>query len=563
MIRRRKRDYAVKTSRSVQSGCHLVKTRRSTAVELKGVVEKPFRPVPQLRIEGVDWDVTPGMTPLTSPRLPRFKHPSRALAIRRRLQCLSVFTAILSWTATALGYSSIKDTTLPGEAEDQDELCIALWGVSILQTALLVPYAVCVVNYSECIREAYHLHPQPYSPFFKSPKLLLFCTFEAIFHLFLTPPRVKFEFRFHQMHTRSLLTLNDLFFILILLRNYHSIQLLYWFSRFSRPRNYAFLSFAGLNMTTGFTTKAYLAAYALRFVLLLYGAFVILSGFLLFTVQKGTSDSPFRFSQNSFWAVGVLQTTVGYGEVVPTTYLGQLSIVINSFLGSCLVALITSSTSSRLTLTRAESGLYSELAYLRYKRRHKKQAVVMIQRWWKLMEMRKNRVRDGRVIVNFYFQMRAHRRVLAAAQGQKERNFDLQVEAFEGSFAKPVRALLEYLQPVPSSISLVPPTQAHDILRSEYRVYMQTRALKHAVKRMRRSSGDFDFIPSAPSASLESRRCTLGVPIRTSNRLSPQPDSHVSLAMIKLKLFQKVKTRLITDDLSSRAVTPNSALLMQ
>ena len=202
------------------------------------------------------------------------------------------------------------------------------------------------------------------------------------------PPRARVQGTFHQMHTSSLLSLSDFFYVFLLLRNFHTVQFFYWCSRFSAPRNYAFLSFRREKAKTFLTIKTYLAAYSLKLILLLYGVFVILSGLVLFTLEKGSKSPEFDYVQNSFWALAVLQTTVGYGDVVSTTYLG-----------SCLVALITSSTSGRLALSRAECGLYSELAYMRYIRKYRKPAVVLIQRWWKLMDMRKRRILNGQLLV--------------------------------------------------------------------------------------------------------------------------------------------------------------------
>ena len=551
---RRKRAYVVvRPPRSSQSTSRMIVPLPPNDPEWSGGVEKPFRPLPVLKQASKDWNVHTAMTPLTSPRLGKWRDKARFTTLRRRLRYFSGANAVLTWVATTIAYYDIRDNQAP--VESKDELREVLWGVSLFQIVLLVAYTGTVVAYSECIRSAYNINSEPLVPLLRSPKLLLFCVFQAGFHLLLLPPRVSLQTDFHQMRTSSLLGLNDLFFVFILLRNYHSVQFLYWCSRFSQPRNYAFLSFAKNVSNTSFTLKAYLATYTLRFVLLLYGAFVIVSGLLLYTVEKGTSDPQFGYSQNSLWAVSVLQTTVGYGDIVPTTYLGQLSIAVNCFLGSSLVALITSSTSSRLTLSRTECELYSELAYTRYKRRHMKQAIVMIQRWWKLMTMRQKRELNGRIIVNFYFQLRTHRRVLAAAQGQKDRSFDLQLHAFEKSTSKSIRSLKEYLQPTHTALSLV-----QDIIRLEYNLYLQSRNLKHTLKRIRRNSHQFGRF----TIYCETQKMTLDVPRRKSMRLSSIPGSPVELAVVKLKVFQKVRTRLISEDTPamSRSTSPVPPTLM-
>jgi len=182
------------------------------------------------------------------------------------------------------------------------------------------------------------------------------------------PPRASVQGTFHQMHTSSLLSLSDLFYVFLLLRNYHTVQFFYWCSRFSAPRNYAFLSFRREKATASLTIKTYLAAYSLKLILLLYGVFVILSGLVLFTLEKGSKSSVFNYVQNSFWALA------------------------------------------------AGSGADPAL-----------------------VDMRKRRILNGFTVVSFYSQMRTHRRVLTAARGKKDRNFDLQLTSFSTCTSKHFR----------------------------------------------------------------------------------------------------------------------------
>jgi len=87
-----------------------------------------------------------------------------------------------------------------------------------------------------------------------------------------------------------------------------------------------------------------------------------------------------------------------------------------------------------------------------------------------------------RTVVSFYSQMRTHRRVLTAARGKIDRNFDLQLTSFSTCTSKHFRSLDEYLQPIQLSSTFISSTQAQDVIRNEYSLYLQTRTLKYAVR---------------------------------------------------------------------------------
>jgi len=526
-MRRRKRAYVLKYPRASSSGANQFSSHSSLAPD-PSLFTQSNKSIYRRR-KGTR-KLTTKPTVITHSESFK-KKPKR---LRERLRQITALSAVLGWTATIIGYLELQ-----GEGE-ADGLRGAICLISVVQVVLLFLYASTLLNYSEYLRVALLSSPVPTPSLLRSPWILASCLIEAAFHLLVTP--LKAEFR----RTEANLTLNDLFFIFLLLRNYHTVRFIYWMSRFSAPRVHVLASIAYIKPTAWSTVRTYIAAYSLKLVLIVYSAFMVISGLVLYVLERNSHYSQFGYPQNGLWVVAVTQTAIGYGDVVPDTYLGQLSIAVSCFLGSSLVALITSSTSGRLALSRAECGLYSELAYMRYRRKYQKPAIILIQRWWRFMAMRLRRRRNGVTIVDFYSQLRVHRRVLATANAQKDRSFDLQLSTFHLSTCKQLRSLHEYLSPVSQATPLVLPTQTIDILRNEYQIKSTIKSISrfaHKHKPRRRSS-DAMSVSSLPSPSPTTEPSVYRLMLKSRQSILTPRSEGTGLARAKIMAHQKVIERL-------------------
>ena len=76
---------------------------------------------------------------------------------------------------------------------------------------------------------------------------------------------------------------------------------------------------------------------ALFAVCVLAGGYIILSALILFQVEPNTFDN---FFDAIYWAVVTL-TTVGYGDIYPTSDVGRIVSMLSSFMGIAIVALPT------------------------------------------------------------------------------------------------------------------------------------------------------------------------------------------------------------------------------
>ncbi len=108
-----------------------------------------------------------------------------------------------------------------------------------------------------------------------------------------------------------------------------------------------------------------------------YGLGWLLSGIIVMIVISGTV---FSFVENRqtvpegiWWAV-VTATTVGYGDVVPTTGLGRLIATVLMFTGVSFLALLSAAIAARLVELEAEEGQEALLQSLRGTRRREQEA---------------------------------------------------------------------------------------------------------------------------------------------------------------------------------------------
>lgn len=94
---------------------------------------------------------------------------------------------------------------------------------------------------------------------------------------------------------------------------------------------------------------------------------VVVSG-TVFSVVEGLDDVP----KGIWWAV-VTATTVGYGDVVPSTGLGQVIATVLMFTGLSFIALLSAATAARLVEMEAEEGQEELLQSLRGTRRREQE----------------------------------------------------------------------------------------------------------------------------------------------------------------------------------------------
>lgn len=382
--------------------------------------------------------------------------------LRKRLRRITGANAVLAWVVSGLWVTI-------AEAQTQKSLVKAgIVCVSILQIALIILSSSLQQQWFESVRQALALKSAPVLPLRRSPIALRDCILECCVHLLLPLPGVAVQWKLQSLGSYTLLSLDDCCCMLLLLRNYHFLRYLFWHCPLSSNRSKLFTEVAGLRINLSYVVRYCLAIYSLLLLSLLYCVFLLTSGLSLYLFERYTPNSLFDSVENGLWLVGQTQSNIGYGELTPRTYPGCLVIITSCLIGNFILSILVGFLARIMSLSAAESTLYSEIAYEREKRKSELLAVNLVQSWWKLMSMRLHHRLEARVILSFYQQQGLFKAVLTSCKLVKDNRFEGQIESFHASATRELRHLTEYLQPILYAGSLVRFTQTTDLLRVHY-----------------------------------------------------------------------------------------------
>lgn len=464
--------------------------------------------------------------------------------LRKRLRQIAELNVALTWVISGLGYGVVA------VEEGKDVLKYAICGISAVQLGLVVLYSSKWCSWRESVRQELRLSPVPVPTMSDSKRALTLCVLECCFHLIVLPPKFFLQWQLSMLGTYSFLSLDDFLYALILLRNYHCLRYLFWRSALSTRRTCMVTTLTNVRLTLSFMLKYCLTVYSLVFISGIYVVVMVLSGILVHVFEKDTPGTGFDTFANALWLVAQTQVTVGYGDFTPRTYLSCSVVIISCFVGSFLLSLIVSLLSRQMTLSLAESSLYTNVAYAGKKRRKLTEAVVFLQSWWRLMHMRLHRNMQARTVIDFYSQQGRFKGVLQTCQQAKDRRFEWQIEAFQGSVSTQCRHMTEYLQPVLHSKELVSSTQAVDLLRAYYHLMHQSKDLTRMLRKHRHAKPHVTINGAPVQAFQRSPRFSRSV---YAEHRPPSPLNHTrGLAKAKVQAHQHLIGRLLRNTSQSR-----------
>ena len=72
-------------------------------------------------------------------------------------------------------------------------------------------------------------------------------------------------------------------------------------------------------------------------------------------------EHEFEFVWNSFWVVILTMTTVGYGDIYPTTHLGRFVTVIACFIGAVVLTLLVNAMTNTLDMKNHEKEVSRQI----------------------------------------------------------------------------------------------------------------------------------------------------------------------------------------------------------
>ena len=158
--------------------------------------------------------------------------------------------------------------------------------------------------------------------------------------------------------------LNDMLTFICLFRIYVIFRWSIFLTEFYTPRAYRISHLIGTQLTKGFALRCFILDKPFTFLSLFGSIIILLISFMLkilegpyYTSDMGIND--YRKIKNCIWNVLVTMTTVGYGDMYPTTLFGKIIIIFFCLIGVFIVSLVALAIQNILTLKKYEENSFS------------------------------------------------------------------------------------------------------------------------------------------------------------------------------------------------------------
>jgi len=364
-------------------------------------------------------------------------------------------------------------------------LCIGLSVFSTAEVMLIVVYWQLCWRLSELQHAALRLDHVRAPSIWQAPDFLWPCVLEAAGHVLVPYPGLDLGVSLELGGVHTFYTLNDGLFVCLILRNYHLLRVLYWYSSFSHLRTLMYTRITTVTMGKGFVFRCYMKRYGLSLVLGIYGLVVGLAGPVQYVFEKTSSTQVDTGIWMSFFAAAYTQSTIGYGVGCSTTLFAQLAITFSVFSGIFLQGLVTTAILDKSKLKLQEFHMCVELMNGRDKRKHMDVIARVIQSWWRLLKSRLRRQTNVAIVSLFYSELAKFRRVLVHCYHINQGLFINQVACFHTKVQTNIRSMNNYLYVVRHASELVSATQTQDLIRNEYRISYMADKVKQLANRQK------------------------------------------------------------------------------
>ena len=375
-----------------------------------------------------------------------FKVLSKAETLRTGLVLVAGISALLNAGLCVVGYYGVIGKG--GEMRVKVGLLGMEVVISIAEIVCIVVYWNMVVKIGDTRNAALSVQYVADASLLQARGTLAICMFECICHLFIPIPVLQVNTLVRLFGIDMAADLNDYLYAMVLLRNYHVLRAFYWFSQFSSMRTLMYARITNVSSQGGFTFRCCLAAYKFTLILLIYGAMVMVGGFIQTILERESILHSDKTAWSGLWVVAYTQSTIGYGDEAPVTFQAQVSMIVSVFLGSVLMGLLTNIISNAISLDLKEFQYCSYLLSSRYKQKDTLVVVLVIQSWWRLICSRIRRQPHGPSIVHFYSSLRRFRAVLVRCNTIKSGLLQNQVAAIGENVGNSLRGLNVYLYAV-------------------------------------------------------------------------------------------------------------------
>lgn len=167
----------------------------------------------------------------------------------------------------------------------------------------------------------------------------------------------------------------------MLFRIYHFFRLIHTFSYWSTPRATNICKLMNTQADVGFGIRAYLKIrpfisllFGVTLVILIFGVAAYMFEYYnstminLLGVDSNSTNPSFsqtmqKFSNiyNSLWLILVSMTTIGYGDIFPTTYFGRLIAILACIFGTFILSLLVVFLNNSISFDEIEKHVYNKV----------------------------------------------------------------------------------------------------------------------------------------------------------------------------------------------------------
>ena len=386
--------------------------------------------------------------------------------LRRALKVVAMTNAVLAVGVSVLGFAAVMCEEQV--AKDVLKVCVGL--VSAVQIGLVVLHSRLLRRWRESSKQELSCSTEPTPPlkWCNTPLLL-----ERLLYSIIPIPGVTYHWALGQ---DFVLSLDCVLYTVLLLRNYFTVWTLFWLSDLSTRRVQLLTKVLNVKIWPGFGLRYYLYLHYLPVVGVISALTTLLCGVILILFDPSSSHLGISSLGNSLWLAVSAESRTGYSDILPQTAFSRILILLTWATGCFSLFLLPRLLSRQLTMSRAQTLLYVELAFAHYKRGNREAAVLRIQTWWRLVAMRRRHVLDAETLVNSCKQQAKYRKFLRTGHTVQDRGLAGHMEAFQSSICSKLQKINAGFRFILSVQVLVTPIQATNMVQTQYSIMHQAKA---------------------------------------------------------------------------------------
>jgi potassium intermediate/small conductance calcium-activated channel subfamily N protein 2 len=367
------------------------------------------------------------------------KKREKITEIQKKLKLNDTVAVILAFLGTLVAFSEVEDNySNVGKTRNESSTKGTNMRVFVLISSVLL--ALCsarhyFLNYT--VARERQTSSTGIGARFTRSKFFKYMLIEMAFVILHCPPGLDVEFRFTQLNSSLVLSLDSICTCLMLIRTFLLVRVIKHYSRWANEYARAVCEEAGCEAGTFFVMKALFKEKPYIIIGVVMSLTIIIFGLATRTFErpynveledsgKSTTVQNYDYVWNAMWLIVLTITTVGYGDFYPKTHMGRFVIIVACLWGVFIVSIMVVTLNETSKFTKEESKTYEILERLRAKAKCMKSAGDIVVNLMRLNVLkRRTWTKQTEAQVNLY-KNRLHRaRDCFRTSKQQWKGFDL------------------------------------------------------------------------------------------------------------------------------------------